>query len=261
MKTSSILFGAIGICFFTATTLASPVADLVTFTANNTAKSAEVNQNFTKLKDANNDNDTRITTNAGNITTITSAVSTKQERVTDTCTVGQAIRAIAANGTVTCEVIAPVQTFSEYYAGSSFERVTNGSTTENNVRRHAYEAYAWADIAGMQYMNLPLRLPQGATITGLTCYVYDNDATNDISAMNQRIMANALGTVSNWTDAFNISAAATSGQSAAMISTVSPTGSLAVDNANFAYRIYIYSSTFGGSTSIRFYGCKVTYQK
>jgi len=110
-------------------------------------------------------------------------------------------------------------------------------------------------------MNMPLHLPQGSTITGLTCYIYDNDATNEIASMNQRIMTNAVGTVGDWTGYFNATALTTSGQSATMITTVSPTGSLAVDNANFAYRIYIYSSTFGGSTSIRFYGCKLTYEK
>jgi len=94
MKTSSILFGAIGVCFFTSATLASNVADsdIVTFTANATAKAAEVNQNFTAIKNA---------------------VNSKQDAVSGTCAAGSAISAIAANGTVTCEVVTSVQTFRE----------------------------------------------------------------------------------------------------------------------------------------------------
>ena len=51
MKASNIFFGAVGVCFFTSTTLASnvPDGDIVTFSPNATAKAAEVNQNFTKL--------------------------------------------------------------------------------------------------------------------------------------------------------------------------------------------------------------------
>jgi hypothetical protein len=98
MKISNILFSAVGICLFTSTTLASNVADsdIVTFTANATAKSAEVNQNFTKLKEANNDNDARIITN-------TTAIGTKQARVTGACSSGQAIKEVGADGTVVCE--------------------------------------------------------------------------------------------------------------------------------------------------------------
>ena len=83
MKVSNIFFGAIGVCFFTSATLASNVADsdILTFTANATAKSADVNQNFTKLKAANNDNDARITTNTTNITTNSSDITTLQTTV------------------------------------------------------------------------------------------------------------------------------------------------------------------------------------
>lgn len=84
MKTSSILFGAVGICFLTSATLASNVADtdIVTFTANSTAKAAEVNQNFTAVKNA---------------------VNTKQNAVSETCAAGSAISAINSDGTVECE--------------------------------------------------------------------------------------------------------------------------------------------------------------
>ena len=104
MKTSSILCGAVGVCLFTSTALAGNVADssIVTFTASSTAKAAEVNQNFTKLKEANNDNDARITTNTTNITANTTAITAKQNRVTGTCSAGSAVNAISADGSVTC---------------------------------------------------------------------------------------------------------------------------------------------------------------
>ena len=61
------------------------------------ANADEVNTNFTAVKAAVDDNDTRITTNTTNI-------NSKQNRVTGTCPEGQAIRVINADGTVVCEV-------------------------------------------------------------------------------------------------------------------------------------------------------------
>lgn len=252
----------------TATTAdASNVADtdLVTFSANTTAKAAEVNQNFTVIKNA---------------------VNTKQNSVTGTCATGTAIGTINSDGTVVCETdddtlgtlsctagqstqwngsawicadINPVQTFTEYFPGSSFEQVTNGATTEANVRRHAYQGYAWSDVTGAQYLNVPLHLPQGATITELTCYNYDNDATNNIGIMATYIISNTA-VVGQYTNQITGNIPATNGATTTLNS-ATITGSVVVDNTTNAYRIYIYSLAFGGSTDIRFYGCKLTYQK
>jgi hypothetical protein len=67
------------------------------FKAGNPAVAEEVNANFGAVAKEVNNNDSRITTNTTNI-------SGKQNRVTGTCPAGQSIRTINADGTVVCEV-------------------------------------------------------------------------------------------------------------------------------------------------------------
>jgi hypothetical protein len=71
------------VAIFSSAALAGPLTVTNTFSPNTTAKASEVNQNFTDVKSAVDDNDGRITTNAsgistntGNITSNTSAIST-----------------------------------------------------------------------------------------------------------------------------------------------------------------------------------------
>ncbi|HEX9626637.1 MAG TPA: hypothetical protein VGA00_06840 [Acidiferrobacterales bacterium] len=63
------------------------------FSAGTPAVAAEVNANFTAVKGAVDDNDQRLTT----------VETTKQDRVTGTCTVGGSVRAVNANGSVVCQ--------------------------------------------------------------------------------------------------------------------------------------------------------------
>jgi len=66
------------------------------FSTGQLIQAADMNANFTAVETAIDDNDSRISTNAG-------AISSKQDRVTGTCASGSSIRVINANGTVTCE--------------------------------------------------------------------------------------------------------------------------------------------------------------
>ena len=71
------------------TSWADTVAPLTTFTSNTPAKASEVNDNFTAIKTAVDDNATDITT--------------KQNQVSGNCASGSSIRAIALDGSVTCD--------------------------------------------------------------------------------------------------------------------------------------------------------------
>ncbi len=88
----------IGVVVLSMGVLSSAVAGNVTiantFSAGTPAKAAEVNTNFNDIAAQVNDNDARITSNTTN----------KQDRITGTCNSGYAIRSIAANGTVICEL-------------------------------------------------------------------------------------------------------------------------------------------------------------
>ncbi len=87
------LFAITAICT-SLSAMASGVNGLTTFSAGTSAKAAEVNANFTAVKTAVDDNNARLT----------NAESQKQNRVTGTCSVGSAVTAVAADGTVSCGV-------------------------------------------------------------------------------------------------------------------------------------------------------------
>src|SRR5215472_1802669 len=72
---------------------AAPVGPLKTFSAGQPAKAADVNGNFTTIVNTVNANDARLTTVETN----------KQNVVSGACTTGNAIRAIAPDGSVTCQ--------------------------------------------------------------------------------------------------------------------------------------------------------------
>jgi len=92
----SLVYVSITVAFTTSAAWAGSVTIPNNFKAGTPAKAAEVNANFSAVKTAVDDNNTRINTNATNITG-------KQNRVTGTCPAGESIRTINANGTVVCE--------------------------------------------------------------------------------------------------------------------------------------------------------------
>ena len=98
-------------------------SNMTTFTANTTAKSSEVNTNFTE-------HTTQINDNAADIGANTSVITGKQDRVSGTCPTGQSIRVINADGAVTCQVDTNTDTNTIYNAGSGLS--LTGTTFSTN---------------------------------------------------------------------------------------------------------------------------------
>lgn len=162
------------------TATAGQVGTLTSFTAGTPAKAAEVNQNFQAIKDAVNNNDTRLGTVETNVGTLQTDVSARQSRVTGTCTVGSAISAINADGTVVCE---------------SFQKSGTAVLTPQDFRATSENLAATGDCQALSgdynsvsgtlsscNMLARLRLPDNATVTNFSCRVFDSTPNAQVSA-------------------------------------------------------------------------------
>jgi len=99
MRYSSI----IAMLLFSTAAFAGEVAVPNIFVAGEKALAEEVNENFSSLADGVNDNDARIDTNIIDIEANSTALATKQNRVS-ACDPGTSIRVINENGSVVCEL-------------------------------------------------------------------------------------------------------------------------------------------------------------
>ena len=214
-----------------------------TFVAGDPAIADDVNTNFTEVEAAVTDNDTRITTNdtaitsnTGAISSNTTAISGKQERVTGTCAAAEAISAIAADGTVTCETI-PLKTGNVSASGivgvprdSTYGTVQGGGTDSNGV---GY--LGRSGVVGNEYLVVPISLPDGATITSFSYTAFDNDAVNNSSAFLY------------WSGGSSVATSVTTGGASLALQTVSTTtiNEPVVDNSQYGYFFYmqVYGTT------------------
>jgi hypothetical protein len=97
-------------------------------------------------------------------------------------------------------------------------------------------------------MVAPVNLPDGATITGLSVYVFDNDTTYDVSA--SLYQTNATSTV------LNVGTTNSSSGAPGYV-TLTATANSVVDNSHYSY--YIRFVTVENNTALRIHGAKVTY--
>jgi hypothetical protein len=143
---------------------AAPVGPLTTFTAGTPAKATEVNGNFTTIVNTVNANDARLTTVETN----------KQNLVFGTCPTGSAIRAVAANGTVTCQNAGGNVGFTSVSSAAGVPVLSTTPTQLCIIFCGAFGRFQSAS-AGSSFLAVPISLPHGATITAFSYSCFCND--------------------------------------------------------------------------------------
>lgn len=104
-----------------------------------------------------------------------------------------------------------------------------------------------------------VHLPQGATVTQLLCYYYDNDAAIDVSFTIYLIRITSAGSVLSMAQV----ARPTTALQTTTVQTVSDTtvSSATIDNTSNTYYLYLDNFTTNGvpSSNVRWYGCHISY--
>lgn len=256
MKTTQNILFCIALILTAAQSWASNVTIPNTFTSGTPAVASEVNANFSAVKAAVDDNDSRLS----NVET------NKQNRVTGTCAVGGAVTAIAADGSVTCGAFPA--------AGAvSVGRAAFSSMAEDAVATCAYRSYSESGhfVGTSTYIctaEAAVSLPHLATMTGLSCLVYDFLSG---SPLNPRIFLRLTRTdLRNGANAdiFSTSFSTDYGQQELGDTTPSSSDDAIVLNDWYAYRIRAEFTgpnngvtTFDSiSTNLRLFGCTISYQ-
>ncbi len=128
-----------------------------------------------------------------------------------------------------------------------------GNTTTSYVESFVSGTAVWVRGNGTTaaQMYAPVQLPNGAVVTLVELFCWDNDATYNVSAdlMRQIASSSTSGVIS--------STAPTSGASSA-VQTLSMSPNTTIDNA--AYNYYLRFNTIEGTTNnLRIYGVRITY--
>lgn len=257
-----------------------------TFTAGTPARAAEVNGNFTAVKTAVDDNNARLTAVEAN----------KQNRVTGTCAAGGSIRTINADGSVVCQIdtnaggditsvgagpgldgggttgAVTVKLASGAVSVSSTALSPSIPVTQIVVGGVTFTATCLASKLGIFYFYeafstnsncnsvAPVQLPDGATLTGLSCGLYDNDTTGGWSRVDLFRVSHSLATQGL---IFRTPATAdyTNIQTVTDITLENPAYAV-VDNANHSYYMQWYTAshdTTAVGSNARFYNCVINF--
>ena len=159
-----------------ATSLSAAEIPFTTFDANTTAKASEVNNNFLYLQSSINNNASRLTTAESDITAaeadITNLGTSKQNRVTGTCAVGQVISAINADGSVICKADIDTDTNTVYSASSGINLVGTTFSIDTNEAQQR--------VSGSCGVGYSIRIINSDG--SVTCE-YDDVGTGDITGV------------------------------------------------------------------------------
>ncbi len=228
-----------------------------TFTAGDTLTATKM----TNIKDAINDNNL-----------------TKQQRVTGACGAGYAIQSINADGTVVCEldddaggdiqeVIAGAGLSGGGATGAVTLRRASGTVTVSPASFRAIISNGCESRAGVTFYwdtsstttnctaGAGVSLPDGATLTGLSCWGYDNDASGSNSFSLTAALLNGSATAVVFQTPTSVDSASRQELSD------TTTGFPAVTNSAYSYTLY-WDGNHDTSTVdswASFYSCTISY--
>ncbi len=100
-------------------------------------------------------------------------------------------------------------------------------------------------------------LPDGAVVTGLTIYVYDNDASCNLYAL---VKLKRRANTSTTAQDMSSCVLSTTGESTSIQSATTTTvDNATVDNAAYQYHLHAYFSATSSYFPTHFYGCRIEY--
>gem|GEM_PF-2951344 len=163
---------------------------------------------------------------------------------------------ITSNGNVTAGGNFTYSSAKTYYlsiSAAAFNPSASDDTWWNN--------WAYGYISGgtspfdMWLHCAPISLPQGAVVTGLDLYYYDNDATYDVTAT---LYLFCRGNTA--TSGFTIAQVSiTSSGSSTNIQTASTTANTTINNQDNQYTLALHWVVPNVSGNLMFYGCRIKY--
>ena len=250
MKYSIIFTTVITLALTSQLVTAGSIAD--TYGTGDPLTAAKMNE----IRDAVNDND-----------------ATKQTRVLGNCAVGQSIRLINADGTVSCEVDTDTDTNTTYSAGTGLS--LSGTTFSVPTKTHYFTVPAVAfrpyesdtTFTGSDtnpFMNITggtigtiaaVNLPHGARITGLSMRAWDVSVTNFVKIDLRKF---AGGATTSLISSVTTTAAENVGSYVKSDNTISEVVDLSTSNHNFYYLVQTLQAA-GSNSGPGVYAVRITY--
>lgn len=215
-----------------------------TFSAGGTLTAAQM----TEIKDAVNDNNTGVTTNASSISTNTSNIANNTSSIstntsgiasntTDITSNASAIATNTSDISDNAAAIAGLVGGTQIFSVPAIVAVPRDSSCPTSQTSGGGRVGRSVGVGcGSEFMVAPVTLPNGATVTNFSCTIYDADATYDSSCFLYSDQSGSLASVSTTSDTG--------------LQTPTTTLTAVIDNSTTGYYIYFGDNELALSTLV-----------